>query len=338
MPTLRFRSSLIFTLSCAATAVMIFISGGCGGSSGHDPSKPTIAVIPKGTAHEFWQTVHAGAVTAGRELGVNIAWQGPQTEIMRDIQLNIIENFIVQKVDGMALAPQDADAMLPSIKHVNASGIPLVLFDSDANTRDYVSFVATDNFKGGVEAAKKLGELLGGQGKVIIIANEPGSGSTMLREDGFKQTITNEFPGIQIVDMQYGKSDRATARNITEDLLTRYPDVDGVFASCEPMTFGAWQALRTRAETNPNLKKPKLVGFDTSEKLNEGLRNGEIDALIMQDPFRMGYLAVSTLVDHLNGKPVEHRIDTGVHVVTQANMDTPEMATLIHPDLSILQE
>ena len=261
---MRKRGSLhIGAILLGGLMAAMFFAAGCGETG---PKKVTIAVIPKGTAHEFWQTVHAGALQASKDFDVKIEWQGPQTEIQRDLQIEIVENFIAKMVDAIALAPQDADALLPVIKRVNKNNIPLVLFDSDANTEDYVSFVATDNYEGGVKAAQALAELLGNKGKVIVIANEPGSGSTDKREQGFKDAIAKNFPEIEIVDMQYGNSDRARARAVTEDLLTRNPNVDGIFASCEPMTFGAWQALRAQDLAG----KKKLVGFRRFRKIERG--------------------------------------------------------------------
>ncbi|MFH1737714.1 MAG: substrate-binding domain-containing protein [bacterium] len=311
-----------------------FLVGGCGGGPEGDSGRRRIAVVPKGTAHEFWQTVHAGAETAGRELGVDILWQGPQTETQRDRQINIVQDFVTAQVDGIVLAPQDADALVPVINQVAANGIPLVIFDSDANTDKYESFVATDNYKGGQEAARMMASLLPNGGRVIIIAVEPGSGSTTNREQGFEDTIASEFPTIQVIDKQYGKSDRERSRAVTEDLLTKYPDVDGIFGPNESSTFGALLALRTQGYVG----KKAFVGFDSSPDLNEALRKGEINALVLQNPFKMGYEAVKAIVDHLDGKAVSKRIDTGVQVVTPENMDDPEMAKLLRPDLSILEE
>lgn len=320
-------------LGAMAASVLLIL--GCGGPSSDDgPSKRTLAVIPKGTAHEFWQTVQAGAMTAAKKLDVEAVWQGPRSETMRDRQIQIVENFIIKQVDGICLAPLDAQALLPSIKRIHKSNIPVVLFDSGADTDDYVSFVATDNYAGGQLAAQTMAKLLDGKGKVIIIANEPGSGSTMKRENGFKETMEREFPAIEVVDMQYGKSDREVALTVTQNLLTRHPDVNGVFASCEPMTFGAWRALKSQGLVG----KKAFIGFDSSDDLLKALRAGEIQALVVQDPFRMGYLAVETMVNHLDGKPVEKRVDTGVRVVTTENIDTPEMTQLLTPDLSVLNE
>lgn len=317
-----------------AGTVCFVLGGGCGGRPESETAKRRIAVIPKGTAHVFWQTVHAGAETAGRDRGVEILWQGPQTETQRDLQINIVQDFVTAQVDGIVLAPQDANALVPIIDRVASSGIPLVIFDSGANTENYISFVATDNYQGGVQAALKMGELLPDGGEVIIIAVEPGSHSTTQREKGFEDTIREKFPNIKIIDKQYGYSDRERSRAVTEDLLTKYPDVDGIFGPNESSTFGALLALRALGYAG----KKAFVGFDSSPELNEALRKGEIDALVLQDPFKMGYMAVDLLVDHLDGKDVPKRYDTGVRVITPENMDQPENIDLLKPDLSILQE
>ena len=262
--------------------VSILFTAGCGQQEEtSDTSGLRIAVVPKGTAHVFWQTVHAGAKTAGQEMGAEILWQGTQDETQRERQIAIIEDFIIDQVDGIVLAPQDADALVPAINKVDRAGIPLVIFDSGANTDKYVSFVATDNYKGGVRAAEKMGELLPDGGTVIIIAVNPGSESTTQREQGFEDTIQEKFPAIEILDKQYGYSDREQSRAVTEDLLTKYPEVHAVFGPNESSTFGALLALRAQGYAG----KRKFVGFDSSAELNTALENREIHALVLQDPF-----------------------------------------------------
>ena len=292
----------------------------------------TIAVIPKGTAHVFWQSVHAGARTAARELGVSVAWQGPQTETMKDQQVSIVQDFIARKVDGIVLAPQDENALVPVAEEVGRAGIPLVIFDSAIASEQYVSFVATDNYRGEAEAARRMAKLLNNKGTVIVIKVDPGSASTNAREKGFEETLAKEFPEITIVGSQYGYSDRMKSRAAAEDLLAKHPDVSGVFGPNESSTFGALLALQAR-----NLAgKKAFVGFDSSPELVEALGKNEINALVLQNPFNMGYQSVKAVVDHLRGKEVPKRIDTGVYLVTHDNMDEPENKKLLSPDLSIL--
>ena len=306
---------------------------GCGPSGPVGKKRPQIAVIPKGTAHVFWQSVHAGAKTAGKDLDVDIIWQGPQQETLKDQQISIVEDFIVKRVDGMVLAPQDQNALVPVVENVALAKIPLVIFDSGINTDKYLSFVATNNYRGGVEAAKEMGRLLKGKGNVIIVKVDPGSDSTNNREKGFEETIKKDFPEIKIVGSQYGYSDREKSRAATEDLLAANPNVDGIFGPNESSTFGALLALQARKLAG----KKAFVGFDSSTELVDALAKREINALILQNPFKMGYEGVKAIVDHLQGHEPPKQIDTGVYVITSDNMNEPENKKLLTPDLSILK-
>ncbi|MBN2325977.1 MAG: substrate-binding domain-containing protein [Candidatus Omnitrophica bacterium] len=328
-----------FSLLCAAVAGMaltIFVIG-CAKHDADESAKTdkrVIAVIPKGTAHVFWQSVHAGALTAGKELGVEIAWNGPQTETMKDQQIAITQDFVVRKVDGIVLAPQDQNALVKVVEQIADARIPCVIFDSGINSDKYVSFVATDNNQGGVKASKELGRLLNGKGTCIITRCDPGSDSTNQREKGFEDTLAKEFPDIQIIDSQYGYSDKDKSRSVTEDMLTAHPNVDAIFASNESSAHGALMALR-----GLNLAGKKIfVGFDSSVDLLEGLNNKEIHALVIQNPFNMGYQSVKSIVSYLDGLDVERRIDTGVYLITPGNINDPEMQKVLNPDLSILNE
>lgn len=297
-------------------------------------NQTVIAVVPKGVAHIFWQSVHAGALTAGKEFGVQIEWKGPPTETQKDEQRNIVEDFVVKQVDGIVLAPQDENALVPAVEKVAQAKIPCVIFDSGINSDKFVSFVATDNYKGGVMAANEMGRLLNGKGTVIITRCDPGSDSTNKREQGFEDTIADKFPDIKIVDSKYGNSDREESRSVTEDMLSAHPDVDAIFASNESSTTGALLALQSRGVAGKKI----FVGFDSSDDLIKAMSNKEINALVLQNPFKMGYLGVKAIVDHLAGRQVEKRIDTGVYLITPKNMDEPQNKELLNPDLSILEE
>lgn len=320
-------------LWCAA-CVMLF------SCEGHKPSQGeaktlTIAVIPKGTTHEFWKSVHAGAVKAERELGVKIIWKGPLKEDNREDQIKVVEDFVTKGVSGIVLAPLDDVALRGPVSNAVKSGIPVVIFDSDLRSEDHVSFVATDNYKGGLIGGRHLAKLLGGKGRVVMLRYAEGSASTMNRERGFLDAMA-ENPGIQVVSAnQYGGATTETAYKASENLLAplRTPDgglaIDGIFCPNESTTFGMLRALQDGGFAG----KVRFVGFDSSQKLVEALRAGQIDALVLQNPFRMGYLGVKTLVEYLQGRQVDKRIDTGVTLVTRENMDEPEIRELLEPDL-----
>jgi len=286
-----------------------------------------IAVIPKGTTHDFWKAVHAGAIKASKETGSQIFWNGPNREGDRDGQIGIVEDFIVRKVDGIAVAPLESNAQVPCVQKVTEAGIACVIFDSGINTDKYASFVATDNYKGGVLAARRMAEILGGKGKVIVVQYMAGSDSTTQRENGFLETIKREFPGIKLADKKYGLDTVETALQAAEDLLTRNPELDGVFACNESTSVGTLRALESQGRAG----KVKMVGFDSSAPLVEGVKSGKIDSLVVQNPFMMGYEGVKAAVAVLDGKVPVKRIDTGVKLITKKNLATKEIRELLNP-------
>ncbi|MEM8710308.1 MAG: substrate-binding domain-containing protein [Planctomycetota bacterium] len=312
-----------------ACGLPVFLSA-CGGG-GDDTLK--IAVIPKGTTHEFWKAVHAGAETAGQELGVEILWKGPIKEDDREAQMQVVEDFTVRGVDGMVLMPLDKVALAKPASEAHGRGIPVVVADSDLEWPDRVSFVATDNRRGGELAGETLAEMLGGKGKVLMLRYLEGSASTAAREEGFLAAIA-KVDGIEVISSnQYAGATTEGAYKASENLLNSYADIDGIFCPNESAVFGMLRALQDAGR----IGKSKFVGFDASDKLVEALRAGEIDALVLQDPVRMGDLAVRACVDKIRGQEVDPRIDTGVVVVRSERIDEPSVQALLKPDLSILQ-
>ncbi len=309
--------------------VLLLILGLVGAGSCNRSTKKRIGVVPKAVAHVFWQSVHAGAVAAGREADIEIEWKGPPQETDFSRQIEIVDSMINARVDGIVLAPTEATSLVSVVERAASQGIPLTIFDSGINTDQYVSYVSTNNYDAGVMGARKLGEILNGEGKIAMVKMVPGSSSTMERERGFEETIAKEFPGIVKVAEQYCMSDRARALTVSENMLTAHPDLDALFASAEPATVGAAQALKARELTG----KVKFVGFDSSDTIEEDLKAGVIDALVVQDPFNIGYAAVKTIIEKLNGETPPHRIDSPAHVVTVGNLTDPEIEKVLHPDL-----
>ena len=287
--------------------------------------KKVIAVIPKGVSHFFWQTVHAGAEAAGKEMNVEVVWKGPAQETDYTGQINMVEDAINRRVDGIVLAPSHGDALVPVVERAKKEGIPVIIFDSGINTENYLAYVATDNHQGGVVAADRLAEKLGGKGKVAILGVKAGSVSTDQREQGFQETIKQKYPGIQIVAFQYGDADRAKSLDRASDILTAHADLNGFFASNESSTVGAVQAIKQKGLTG----KVVLVGFDSSPNLIDDLNAGAIDSLVLQNPFKMGYEGVKSLVNKLNGQEPPRKLDTGVKLLTKENINTEEMQQLL---------
>jgi ribose transport system substrate-binding protein len=299
-----------------------------GGTAPAQTERYTIAVIPKGTTHEFWKAVYAGATKAADERDVDVIWKGPLREDDRDAQISVVEDFISRRVSGIVLAPLDDVALRMPVKQAIDTGIPVVIFDSGLQSEDYVSFVATDNRRAGAMAGEYLGTLLNGQGRVAMLRYQEGSESTMNREEGFLEAI-GAFQGIEVVTAnQFGGATTETAYQASENILTRMDTpLDGIFCPNESTTFGMLRALQDAGLAGTI----RFVGFDTSDKMIEAIRAGELDATVVQNPMKMGYLGVTTLVDHLNGKEVEKRIDTGATLVTKENLDTPEVQQLVSP-------
>ncbi len=289
------------------------------------PKTRTIAVIPKGVTNFFWQGVKAGAEAAGQESGVRIYWKGPAVENDVSSQINVVEDAITSRVDGIAIAPAHRDSLIAVVERAQREGIPVTIFDSGIGTENYVSYVSTDNLQGGVMAAERMGEKLGGKGKVAVLGLKAGSVSTDERERGFQDTIKQKFPGIQIVAFQYGEGNRSISIDRATDILTAHPELNGFFSSNEPSSVGAAQAVKQKGLAG----KVVLVGFDSSPNLIEDLKAGAIDSLIIQNPYRMGYDGVKSLVDKLNGKTPKRRIDTGVRSVTKENLSSPEIQQLL---------
>jgi ribose transport system substrate-binding protein len=296
----------------------------------------TIAVIPKGSTHEFWKSIHAGAEKARLELAdagikVNVIWKGPLKEDDREQQVQVVENFIGRRVDGIVLAPLDDRALVAPVETAVSGKIPVVIIDSGLATKAYSSFVATDNREGGRIAARELGKLLGGRGNVIMLRLQVGSNSTEEREAGFAEVMQKDFPAMKLLSIdQHAGATRDTAKRAAENLLSRYGQVvNGVFSSNESSGAGMLLALRDAGLAG----KVKFVAFDSGETLNAGLKSGDIDGLVVQNPFNMGYLGVKTIVAVLRGEKVPARIDTGVGFVTRQNFDDPALADFVKPPL-----
>jgi ribose transport system substrate-binding protein len=296
------------------------------------PPRLRFAVIPKGTTHEFWKSVHAGAVKASRELDVDIVWKGPLREDDLKQQIDLVQSFVAQSVSGIVLAPLSDKGLVGSVKVAADSRVPVVVFDSDLAGGGYVSFVATDNEAAGKAGGDELARRMG-KGKVVLLRYQEGSASTSNREKGFLAAVA-AHPEIKVVsDSQYGAPTVEAAEKASENLLAATKadagGVQGIFTPNESTTFGMLLALRKAGLAG----KVHFVGFDASEKLVQAVRSGEIDALVVQRPFEMGYLSIKTLVAHIRGQSVERRIDTGSSLVTKDNVDTPDIQALVKPDL-----
>lgn len=286
-----------------------------------------VGVIAQGRSHLFWQSIHAGAVAAAREEGVEILWNAPTSETDYAGQLQIMQAMINRRVDAIAVAPIDKKAMVGAVERAMREGIPVIIYDTGVDTELFVARIATDNYAGGRMAGERMGQILKGKGKVLMLACQPGAASTLAREQGFEDVLREKFPGIRIADKRFGMSDFAKSLAVAENMLTAHPDADGMFASNETGSVGAAQALKARRS------RTKLVGFDWSPTLLEDLRAGVIDSLVVQDPFRIGYEAVKAAVLKLNGGTPEKIRNLPARLVTRENLDDPDIQRQLNPDL-----
>ncbi len=319
------------TESMLARRLLLLVLVAClAGPACHRSSgKKVIGVVPKGTSHIFWQTVHAGALKAADEFDLELLWNAPQLEIDSSRQIAIVENLISRRVDGIVLAPVDEEALISVVERAVDSGIPVSIFDSAIKTDKIISFVATDNYGAGAMAARRMGEILGGKGKVGVIGFMPGSASTMQREAGFTETLEKEFPQIEVVGVRYPMADRAKALAEAENLMTAHADLAGLFADNESSTDGTVRAVKQRGAAG----KVKVIGFDASEELISELKAGTLDSIVVQDPFRMGYTSTKNLALRLKGEEPPRQTDSGAYLVRADNIDTPEIQGVVFPDI-----
>ena len=319
--------------------VLLSLVAACTNTNNPAPNakkKLTIAVIPKGTTHEFWKSIHAGSIKAANELTaqgteVEVIWKGPLREDDREQQIQVVEGFAAQGVSGIVLAPLDNRALVRPVSDAGRAGVPTVIIDSGLESEDFVSFVATDNRKGGTLAADRMGQLLNGKGKVLVLRYAEGSASTTEREEGFLSQIKQKFPEIELVSTnQYAGATRDTAKRASENLLNQFGDqIQGIFTPNESSTAGMLLALQDIGKAG----KVSFVGFDSSQAFIDALNANQLHGIVVQNPFNMGYLGVRTMVESLQGKPISKKIDTGVMLVTKENMETPEVNALLHPPL-----
>lgn len=291
---------------------------------------PVVGVIPKGASHQFWLTVQAGAIEAGREYGLEIEWNAPALEIDRARQIDIVQSMVTRRLAGIAVAPVDRQALVNVIEKAAAEKVPVAVFDSDVDTEKRLTYVATDNREAGRIAARRMGQVLEGKGKgkVLVVGFMPGSASTMEREEGFAEEMRKSFPGVHVLDVQFGMANRAKAMAVTENALSAHKDLAGVFADNESSLAGAVQALRARG-----MKQVKLVGIDASEQLVGDLKEGWIDALVVQDPFRMGYESVKAIGESRKGGKVAARMDLPARLILLGDLGKTDVQELLFPKL-----
>lgn len=308
-------------------AILLIVMAGCGSPG---PKKLRIAVIPKGTSHDFWYSVRAGVERAAAELpDVAVTWKGPVSEGDTADQIRIVEGFIADGFDGICLAPLDAVALRKPVEQALANGIAVVIFDSGLeDPSGIVSYVATNNYRGGERAGEYLAELLDGKGRVILMRYALNSQSTEDREAGFLSSLA-AHPEIELLSAdKYAGPDESGAIQLAENLLANYGDqVDGIFCPNQSTASGMLISLGRAGLAG----KVKFVGFDSGENLAQGLARGDMHGAVLQDPVQMGYDTVRVMYEHLTGQEVAPRIETQEALATTENLNDPRIHALLYP-------
>lgn len=274
-------------------------------------------LITMDSMDEHWLSVKKGAETKAKELGdVDIIFRAPAGKVDPNEQTRMVEDAINQKVDAILLAPSDKSALGPVVERAIDEKIPVVIIDSPVDAEGYVTFLSTDNYAAGALAADTLAKLVNEKGKVGIINAQPGAGTAIARSSGFEDRLKDKYPNMKVAGIQYSNGDKAVALNQATDMMTANPDLVAFYGSNEGSTVGISRAL----EESGNIGKIKLVGFDFSKDTITGLKNGSIQASMVQNPEKMGYDGVAAAYDNINGKEVPKHVDTGVKVVTVGDL------------------
>lgn len=287
-----------------------------------------IAVIVKSANSTFWQNVRKGAETAGADLGgkYKVTFQGPEAETSIDAQVNMVDNAVNRGVAGIVLAASDPVALVPAVRKAYESDIPVVLIDSGLNSdgKYYQSFLATDNRAAGKLAAEKLLAKVKG-GKVAVMSFTQGAASAIERTGGFIDEVKSKAD-YKIVGPYYSNSEMVTALNQTEDVLGSNPDIAAIFGANEPTAVGMARAVKQKGFAG----KIVAVGFDGNSDLQNFVRDGTLDGIVVQSSYQMGYKGVDTIGKLIKGEKVEKVIDTGVVYVTKENIDSEEAKAVLY--------
>lgn len=327
------RSTLALVLVSALLAACSKSPQQPAGTASKPAEKMKLGVIAKGTIHEFWLAVKAGAEAACAEEGVEMLWDGPSTETRHDEQRRILENMVSAGARGIVIAPTSHEALVRPVQNAVDAGVPVVVFDSNLDGDAFVSFVATDNKAGGKLAGQAIIDRTAGTPqRLLMLRYTEGSGSTRAREAGFEEAVA-EAQGPQLLESQFTNGTTEGAIDVATNMLNRYVvngklEVEGMFAANLPTTIGMMRALDRLAKQGVAVNVVAM-GFDSSEELINGLKGNKIQGLIVQDPYGMGYTGVQTMLAHLRGQDVPRYIDTGVKLVTLPDLDKPEIRKLL---------
>jgi len=295
------------------------------GFSASAQDKMYIALISKGFQHQFWQAVKAGADKAAAELGVEVTFEGPDNETMVDRQIDMLSAALAKKPAAIGFAALDSQAAIPLLKQADEAGIPIIAFDSGVDSDIPKATAATDNLAAAALAADKMAELIGGSGKVAIVAHDQTSRTGIDRVEGFQKQVEEKYPDIEIVTVQYGGGDHLKSTEITKSILQANPDLKGIFGANEGSAIGVVNGVREMNRTDV-----VVIGYDSGAQQKQAIKDGLMAGAITQNPVGIGYETVKAAVAAAKGEPVQKEIDTGFYYYDKNNMDDPEIAAVLY--------
>jgi ribose transport system substrate-binding protein len=309
------------TLLAAASATALLLSGGYATAQ----DKMYIPLISKGFQHQFWQAVKAGADKAGAEFGVEVTFEGPDTEAQVDKQMDMLAAALAKKPAAIGFAALDSQAAIPLLKQAQAAGIPVIAFDSGVDSDIPAATASTDNLAAAALAADKMAELIGGSGKVALVVHDQTSRTGIDRRDGFVNEVKAKYPEIEIVDIQYGGGDQLQSTEITKAILTAHPDLKGIFGANEGSALGVVNAIKETGR-----KEVVVIGYDSGAAQKAAIMDGTMAGAITQNPVGIGYETVKAAVAAAKGETVPKNIDTGFFWYDKTNITDPEIAAVLY--------
>ena len=283
-----------------------------------------IALISKGFQHQFWQAVKAGADQAAADLGVFVTFEGPESETQVDRQMDMLAAALSRNPDAIGFAALDSQAATPLLQQADAAGIPVIAFDSGVDSDIPLTTATTDNVAAAALAADVMGELIGGEGKIAVVAHDQTSRTGIDRRDGFVNRIAEAYPSIEIVSVQYGGGDQLQSTEITKSILLANPDLKGIFGTNEGSAIGV---ANGKQELGSDVV---VIGFDSGAAQKGMIASGLMAGAITQNPVGIGYQTVQAAVAALQGEDLPPIIDTGFYYYDANNMNDAEIAAVLY--------
>lgn len=284
-----------------------------------------IPLISKGFQHQFWQAVKAGADKAAEEFGVRVTFEGPDNETMVDRQIDMLAAALANKPDALGFAALDSQAAIPLLRQADEAGIPVIAFDSGVDSDIPMATASTDNVAAAALAADKMAELIGGSGKVAVVAHDQTSRTGIDRRDGFLDRIKEKYPDIEVVAVQYGQGDHLQSTEVTKAILTANPDLKGIFGTNEGSAIGVVNGV-----SELGAEGITVIGYDSGKAQKDAIRDGVMAGAITQNPVGIGYETVKAAVEAVKGEEVPAHIDTGFYWYDKSNMDDPKIAAVLY--------